>query len=85
MIRQYAIILAILANSSVAMSADSTERTSPLDDNPECMERTNVGCGVKDDSTPRRTHPPKKVPARENGTSEPAVASPTLRNSTIGK
>ncbi len=82
---KHVILIAVLAHSSLAMSADSSERTTPLDDNPECTERTNIDCVVKDDGTPRRTHPPKKVPASENGTSGPAIASPTVGNSAMGK
>ena len=82
---QHVILIAVLAHSSLAMSADSSERTTPLDDNPECTERAHVDCVVKDDGTPRRTHAPKKVSASEKGSSGPVIASPTVGKSAIAK
>ena len=88
-------ILAILAMSPAAMVADSTDRSSPLDNNPECMDRTTDAstgnCVVKDEGTPRRTHPPKKLPASATPASAPAAvsgppaASPTMGKSATGK
>ena len=82
---QHVILIAVFSQSSAAMSADSTERKSPLDDKPECMERTNTDCVEKDNGSPRRSHPAKKVPANENGTSGPAIASPAVPKSAMGK
>lgn len=80
-------ILTILATSPAAMGADSTGRSSPLDDNAACMDRTTDAstgnCVVKDEGTPRRTHPPKKAPA--SPAPAPAAASPIMRKSATGK
>ena len=82
-------ILTILATNPAAMAADSTERSSPLDDNPQCMDRTTDAsagnCVVKDAGMPRRTHSPKKVPASATRASAPAAASQTMGKSAIGK
>ena len=82
-------ILTIFATSPAAMSADSTDRSSLLDDNPQCMDRTTDAsagnCVVKDAGTPRRTHPPKKVPASATRASAPAAASQTMGKSSTGK
>ena len=82
-------ILTILVTSPAAMAADSTERSSPLDDNPQCMERTTDSstgnCVVKDAGTTRRTHPPKKLPASAAPASAPAAAAPTMGKSATGK
>ena len=82
---QNVILLTILANSSFAMGADSTDRSSPLDDNPQCMDRNNKDCVAKDDGTLRRPHLPNKVPANVNGPSGPGIAAPTMGHSATSK
>ena len=76
-----AIVLAILVNSPIAIGADSTERSSPLDDNPQCMDRENKECIVKDDGTRRRIHLSNRVPANVNESSPPSLAAPKMEHS----
>ena len=78
---QNVIVLAILANSPVAMGAGSTARSSPLDDNPQCMDRNNKDCVVEDDGTLRRSHLPNKAPANITGSSPPSTAAPKVGHS----
>ena len=82
---QKVIVLAILVNSPIAIGADSTERSSPLDDNPQCMDRKNKDCVVKDDGTRRRIHISNKVPANVNKSSAPSLAAPKVGNSGAGQ
>ena len=82
---QKVIVLAILVNSPIAIGADSTERSSPLDDNQQCMDRKNKDCVVTDDGTRRRSHLSNKVPANVNGSSGPRIAAPTGRHSATSK
>jgi hypothetical protein len=74
-----AIMLAAMAASAPAAAADSSERTSPLDRNAACMDRTvdaSIGkCVVKDEGTPRRTYPPNSaapIVTPHSGTTAPA-------------
>jgi hypothetical protein len=61
-----ALAIAALMASGPTVAADSSERTSPVDRNAKCMERTvdssSGDCVVKDEGRPRRTHPPKAAP-----------------------
>jgi hypothetical protein len=63
MILRIATICVAFAASSAAFGADSSDRTSPLDNNAACMDRnvdaSSGKCVVKDEGTPRRTYPPK--------------------------
>lgn len=81
--------LTILALSPSAMGADSSQRSSPLDRNPACMDRTNDAsagnCVVKDEGTPRRTYPPKPSPAAANPAVAPVAPSSAVRKSVGGK
>ena len=82
-------ILTILATSPAAMAADSTDRSSPLDDNPQCMDRTTDAsagnCVVKDAGMPRRTDPPKKGAASATRAPTPAAGPQTMGKSITGK
>ncbi len=82
-------ILTALAMSAAAMGADSTDRSSPLDKNPACMDRTTDAstgnCVVKDEGTPRRTYPPRQSPANVTSAPAPVAAAPTVRKSATGK
>lgn len=84
-----ATICAALAASVPAAAADSSDRTSPVDRNAACMERTvdaSTGkCVVKDEGTPRRTYPPRPatpVVAPHAGATAPAS---TVRGAGAGK
>jgi hypothetical protein len=84
-----ATICAALAASVPAVAADTTDRTSPIDRNAACMDRTvdaSTGkCVVKDEGTPRRTYPPKPaapVVTPHSGASAPAS---TVRGAGAGK
>jgi len=81
-------ILTILAMSPAATGADSTDRSSPLDNNAACMDRTTDAstgnCVVKDEGAPRHTYPPKKSPASATPAPAPAAASSTVRKSATG-
>lgn len=63
MMLRIATICVMFAASSAASAADSSERTSPLDNNAACMDRnvdaSSGKCVVKEEGTPRRTYPPK--------------------------
>lgn len=81
------IILAAFMTGAVAYAADSTDRTSPLDSNAACMDRTvdasTGNCVVKDEGRPRHTYPPKpSVPVTAPA---PAPVAPTAPASTIRK
>ena len=82
-------ILAILAMSPAAMGADSTDRSSPFDNNAACMDRTTDAstgnCVVKDEGTPRHAYPPRKSPAGATSAPAPAAASSAVRKSATGK
>ena len=75
---QKLVVVAILVNSSIAIAADSIERSSPLDDNPQCMDRKNKDCVVKDDGTGRHVHLMNKLPETVKGSSGPRIAGPTV-------
>ena len=81
--------LTILTLSPAAMAADSTGRSSPLDKNAACMDRTvdasTGNCVVPDDGTTRRTYPPKPSPAAATPASSPAAPSSAVRKSAAGK
>lgn len=83
--------LAILTLSPAAMGADSAERSSPLDRNPACMERTtdasSGNCVISDDGKPRRTYPPKQSPASTAPAPATAATAPpsAVRKSATGK
>ena len=83
------IILATFMAGTVAYAADSPDRTSPMDSNAACMDRTvdasTGNCVVKDEGTPRRTYPPK--PSAPVSAPAPAPTSPvsTVRKSATGK
>jgi hypothetical protein len=78
-----------LAANPVALAADSSERTSPLDNNAACMDRnvdaSSAKCVVKDEGTPRRTYPPKPSgPAATPRTGATGAAS-NVRGSGVSK
>jgi hypothetical protein len=84
-----AAICAALAASVPAAAADSSDRTSPIDRNAACMDRTvdaSTGkCVVKDEGTPRRTYPPRPAaPVVTPHTGATAPAS-TVRGTGTGK
>src|SRR4051812_41388446 len=57
------LLLLSLCVSHSAISADTTDRTSPVDRNAACMDRTvdssTGNCVVQQEGTPRRTYPPR--------------------------
>jgi hypothetical protein len=71
----------VLSVSSFAGAADSSARTSPVDNNSACMDRTvdasTGNCVIKDEGTPRRAHPPTKAtkPATTPGVAASASSS----------
>jgi hypothetical protein len=82
-------ICAALATSVPAVAADTSDRTSPVDRNAACMDRTvdaSTGkCVVKDEGTPRRTYPPRPaapVVTPHDGATGPAS---TVRGAGAGK
>ncbi len=91
--REFALIVTLLAMSPAAPAADTSDRTSPLDTNPACMDRTTDAstgnCVVPDEGKPRHAYPPKSsavTPAPAPApTPAPAPVSPTLRKSATGK
>ena len=58
----YWIVSAMMAAGQHATAADTNERTSPVDSNPACMDRTTDAssgdCLIKDKGRPRHTYPP---------------------------
>jgi hypothetical protein len=84
---RYLMILAACAASAVACAADAPDRSSPMDSNAACMDRTvdasTGNCVVKDEGTPRHTYPPKPpVPvAAPTPAPAPASASALMRKS----
>ena len=84
-----ATICAALAVSVAAAAADSSDRSSPIDRNAACMDRTvdasTGNCVVKDEGIPRRTYPPKPstpVVTPHAGATAPAW---TVRGASAGK
>jgi hypothetical protein len=78
-----------LAASIPAAAADTSDRTSPIDRNAACMDRTvdasSGKCVVKDEGSPRRTYPPR--PAAPVVTPHDGAAAPasTARSAGAGK
>ncbi len=78
-----------LTVGAAAYAAESSERTSPIDRNAACMDRTvdasRGNCVVKDDGAPRRTYPPRSSTPAE--TARPGAGAPAsaVRNSSSGK
>ena len=82
-IRMKLTYLAILmALSPAAIAADAGDRSSPLDNNPACMDRTadasTGNCVVPGEGTPRHRYPPRSTTAGSASgagtTSAPAAA-----------
>ena len=82
---RYLMTVTALLAGSVAWAADTPNRTSPLDANAACMDRTvdasSGNCVTKDEGRPRRAYPPKTTPAGAAPASAPAPASSTVRKS----
>jgi hypothetical protein len=81
-----------LFTSSYAWSADTSDRTYPVDSNSACMDRTvdaSIGnCVEKTDGTARHTYPARAVTAVSAPAAAPAPAvasSPTVRKSAVSK
>ena len=83
--------LAILTLSPAAVGADSSERSSPLDRNPACMERTpdasSGNCVISDEGIPRHTYPSKRPPVGTAPAPATAATAPpsAVRKSATGK
>ncbi len=77
--------------ASQAFGADTEARSSPLDTNPACMERTTDAstgkCVPADEGSPRHVYPPKSTAAGKTGKASSTVASrkKTVSNSGGGK
>ena len=76
-----ALMFVALAVTTVANAATSSDRTSQVDRNAACMDRTvdaSTGkCVVNEDGTPRHTYPPKSaapVVTPHTGATAPAPA-----------
>ena len=82
------LILFVFATVPRAMGADTNDRTSPVDKNAACMDRTvdasSGNCVVKDEGTPRRTYPPKQSPAVAAPATAPVAAPATARKAASG-
>ena len=87
---RYLMILAAFTVSSVACAADSPERTSPVDNNAACMDRTvdssTGNCVVKDEGMPRHVYPgrPSAPVATSAIAPAQAPAGPLVRRSAVG-
>jgi hypothetical protein len=79
-------MVAMLAGCGIACGADSPERTSPIDSNAACMDRTvdssSGNCVVKDEGRPRRTYPPRQPAAKPP--THPAGSTSAAGNSGTG-
>lgn len=84
-----ATICAALAASVPAAAADTSDRTSPIDRNAACMDRTvdaSTGkCVVKDEGTPRRTYPPRPAAPVVTPHAEGTAPTSTARGAGSGK
>lgn len=83
---RYWMLLTALTFSGAAIAADTGERTSQVDKNSKCMDRTTDSssgdCVVKDEGTPRHSYAPKKPAFTGTGTS-PSATSPAPAQSTV--
>ena len=79
----YLIVLTALALSPLAIAADSDSRSSPIDNNPVCMDRTTDAsagdCVTPSDGTPRHRFPPRSsaTSGASGTTSVPAAPAAT--------
>jgi|1186.fasta_scaffold530468_2 hypothetical protein len=85
----YWIVSAMMAAGQHATAADTNERTSPVDSNPACMDRTTDAssgdCLIKDKGRPRHTYPPPAPRGGVIATPGPVPApSATLNKSAAG-
>ncbi|MEO8442030.1 MAG: hypothetical protein ABI547_06045 [Betaproteobacteria bacterium] len=84
-----ATICAALAASAPAAAADSSDRSSQIDRNAACMDRTvdaSTGkCVVKDEGTPRRTYPPRPAAPVVNPHAGATAPASTVRGAGTGK
>lgn len=86
---RYLIVLTTLASSPAASAADTSDRSSPLDNNPACMDRSTDSstgnCVVPGEGKPRHTFPPRSSPSAVAPAPAPAPipvsAEPTMRKS----
>jgi hypothetical protein len=83
--------MAIITTGHTAVAADANDRTSPLDSNPACMERTtdasSGNCVIKDEGRPRQTYPPRASTGAGSATpaSAPAATVKKSVSSSSGK
>ena len=82
----YLIILTALGSGSGALAADSSDRSSPLDNNPACMDRTTDSasdkCTIADDGTPRHVYPWRLQTTGSTSGTTPSVRGPSAVKAT---
>ena len=83
---QYFAIVCVFGYSALGYAADSTERTSPVDRSPDCMDRSKstagADCTIQNGKPHRpvvKSPPPPPKPEPPPNTSPPASAS-EIRN-----
>ncbi len=82
----YLWIVALLGINTAVYAASSEDRSTPLDDNPSCMDRNGPPCVVKDNNTStRRAFPgqptqPYRILPNASASSTPTSGSYTAPN-----
>jgi hypothetical protein len=84
---QSILTIAMLLTSGLVCAADTGDRTSPVDKNSNCMDRTvdssSGNCVVKDEGRPRHTYPPRAPAVKPQ--SRPAGSTSTGNAAAGGK